>query len=159
MGILYQTESFLTACTSLVAVWCMSQTSSDRNNSRRVRTHEKNLGETVPRLGAIIQTIFCAQSGAGVRLNFWKYSLRVGTLGLFHPYVKTFVAPFLPTQLTAPGSPRMPFIRFSLSSMQSSIGVMASTFNFMNKINDEKKFICLAINFLLTCISKQRLST
>ena len=71
MGILYQTESFLTACISL-AVWCMSQTSRDRNNSRRVRTREKNLGETVRRLGKKIQRIFCAQSGAGIRLNFWK---------------------------------------------------------------------------------------
>ena len=43
-----------------------------RDNSRRVRTHEKNSGETVLRLGTIIQSIFCAQSGAGIRLNFWK---------------------------------------------------------------------------------------
>ena len=50
----------------------MSQTSRDRNNSRRVRTHEKNLGETVRRLGSKIQSIFCAQLGAGIRLNFWK---------------------------------------------------------------------------------------
>ena len=27
--------------------------------------------------------------------------------GLFHPYMKTFIPPFLPTRLTAPGSPRM----------------------------------------------------
>ena len=32
--------------------------------------------------------------------------VRVGTQGLFHPYLKTFVLPFLPTRLTAPGSPR-----------------------------------------------------
>ena len=51
----------------------MSQTSRDRDNSRRVRTHEKNPGETVRRLGTIIQSIFCAQSGAGIRLNFWKW--------------------------------------------------------------------------------------
>ena len=43
-----------------------------RENSRRVWTHEKNSGETVRRLGTIIQSIFCAQSGAGIRLNFWK---------------------------------------------------------------------------------------
>ena len=60
MGILYQ------------ILWCMSQTSRDRDNSRRVRTPEKNSGETVRRLGTIIQSIFCAQSGAGIRLNFWK---------------------------------------------------------------------------------------
>ena len=50
----------------------MSQTIRDRNNSRRVWTHENNSGETVRRLGTIIQSIFCAQSGASIRLNFWK---------------------------------------------------------------------------------------
>ena len=34
-------------------------------------------------------------------------SVRVGTQGLFRPYLKTFVPPFFPTRLTAPGSPRM----------------------------------------------------
>ena len=42
-------------------------------NSRRARTHEKNLGETVRRLGPVIQSIFCGQSGAGIRFNFWKW--------------------------------------------------------------------------------------
>ena len=36
----------------------MSQTNSDRDNSRRVQTHEKNSEETVRRLGTIIQSIF-----------------------------------------------------------------------------------------------------
>ena len=31
----------------------------------------------------------------------------LGTQGLFRLYLKTFVAPFLPARLTAPGSPRM----------------------------------------------------
>ena len=48
--------------------YCLDQ----RLVCRRVRTHEKNSGETVRRLGTIIQSIFCAQSGAGIRLNFWK---------------------------------------------------------------------------------------
>ena len=64
MGILNQTESFLTACISLVH----EPDSLDRDNSRRVLTHEKNSGETVRRLGTIIQGIFCAQSGAGRHL-------------------------------------------------------------------------------------------
>ena len=38
----------------------------------RVRTHEKNSGETVRLLGTIVQSIFCTQSGGGIRLNFWK---------------------------------------------------------------------------------------
>ena len=45
-----------------------------QDNSRRVRTHEKNSGETVRRLGTIIQSIFCAQSGACVRLTVRKWS-------------------------------------------------------------------------------------
>ena len=54
----------------------MSQTSRDRVNSYRVvyeltkRTHEKH----VRRLGTIIQSIFCAQSGASIHLTFWKWS-------------------------------------------------------------------------------------
>ena len=39
---------------------------------------------------------------------FGNSSVRVGTQGLFRPYLKTFVPPFLPTRLTCPGSPRMP---------------------------------------------------
>ena len=50
----------------------MSQTIRHRINSRRVQTHENNSGETVRRLGTVRQSIFCAQSGAGIRLNFWK---------------------------------------------------------------------------------------
>ena len=33
--------------------------------------------------------------------------MRVGTQGLFCPFLKTLVGPFLPTRLTVPGSPRM----------------------------------------------------
>ena len=44
-----------------------------RDNSRRVRTHEKNSGDAVHRLGTIIQSIFCAQSGAGIVLTVWKW--------------------------------------------------------------------------------------
>ena len=40
-----------------------------RDSSRRVRTHEKKSGETVRRLGTIIQLIFCAQSGACIRYS------------------------------------------------------------------------------------------
>ena len=43
-------------------------------NSPRVRNLEKNSGETVCRLGTIIQSIFCAQSGASIRLTVWKWS-------------------------------------------------------------------------------------
>ena len=38
---------------------------------------------------------------------FGNSLVRLGTQGVFRPYLKTFVAPFLPTRLTAPRSPRM----------------------------------------------------
>ena len=88
-------------------LWCMSQKSRDRVNSRRVRTHEENSGETVRRLGTIIQNIFCAQSGASIRLTSWKWSGESRYSGAFPPVLKMFVAPFLQARLTAPGSPRM----------------------------------------------------
>ena len=68
----------------------MSQTSRDRDNSRRVRTHEKNSGETVRRLGTIIQSIFCAQSGASIRLTVWKWSGESRYPGAFPPVLENF---------------------------------------------------------------------
>ena len=38
---------------------------------------------------------------------FGNGPVRVGTQVFFRPHLKTFVAPFLPARLTAPGSPRM----------------------------------------------------
>ena len=70
MGSLYQTESFVTACISLVR----SQTNRDGVNSRRVRNHEKKSGVAVRRLGTILQSIFCVQSRASIRLAVWKWS-------------------------------------------------------------------------------------
>ena len=57
----------------------------------------------------MIIIIFCAQSGASIGLNVckWAGESRFPSRGLFRPWLKTFVAPFLPTQLTAPGSPGM----------------------------------------------------
>ena len=78
-----------------------------RDNSRHVQTHEKNSGETVRRLGTIIQSIFVPNQEAASAWIFGNSSVKVGTQGLFRPYLKTFVLPFLPTRLTAPGSPRM----------------------------------------------------
>ena len=85
----------------------MNQTSRDRDNSRRVRTHEKNSGETVRRLGTIIQSIFVPNQEPASAWIFGNSSVRVGTQRLFRPYLKTFVPPFLPARLTAPGSPKM----------------------------------------------------
>ena len=74
----------------------MSQTSRDRDNSRRVRTHEKNSGETVRRLGTIIQSIFCAQSGASIRLTVWKWSSESQYPGAFPPVLENFRRAFSP---------------------------------------------------------------
>ena len=46
----------------------MSQTSRDRVNARRVRTHEKNSGDAVRRLGTIIEY----RSDDGIKMKFVK---------------------------------------------------------------------------------------
>ena len=74
----------------------MSQKSRDWVNSRRVRTHEENSGETVRRLGTIIQNIFCAQSGASIRLTSWKWSGESRYQGAFPPVLKMFRRAFSP---------------------------------------------------------------
>jgi len=92
---LYQTESFLTACISLVYD-PMSQTSGNRVNSRRVRIHEENSGDAVRRLGTIIQSIFCAQSGANIRLTVWKWSSESRYPVAFPPVLENFRRAFSP---------------------------------------------------------------
>ena len=59
-----------------------------RNNSRRVRAHEKNSGDAVRRLGTIIQSIFCAQSGASIRLTVWRWSGESRYPGDFPPVLE-----------------------------------------------------------------------
>ena len=83
-------------------LWCMSQTSRDRNNSRRVRTHEKNSGETVRRLGTIIQSIFCAQSGASIRLTIWKWSGESRYPGALPPVLENFRCALSPSPTDCP---------------------------------------------------------
>ena len=48
--------------------------------------------------------------------------MRVSTQGLFRLCLKTFVAPFLPARLTAPGSPRMILLRPCDEELLSMIG-------------------------------------
>ena len=54
--------------------------------------------------------------------------MRVGTQGLFRLCLKTFVAPFLPARLTAPGSPRMNERGFALflQNLKSVLNLLAS---------------------------------
>ena len=87
-----QTERFLTACISLLhepdKPWS--------SQSRLVRTHEKNSGDAVRRLDTIIQSIFCAQSGASNRLTVWKWSGESRYPGAFPPVLENFCRAFSP---------------------------------------------------------------
>ena len=70
--------------------------------------NDEAMGETVRRLGTIIQKHFLCPIRSQNPLEFFRNSsVTVGTEGLFRPYLKIFATPFLPTRLTAPGSPRM----------------------------------------------------
>ena len=71
-------------------LWCMRQTSHDQVNSCRVQTHEKNSGDAVHQLGTIIQSIFCAQSGASIRLTVWKWSDESPYPGTFPHMLENF---------------------------------------------------------------------
>ena len=66
------------------------------SSSRRVRTHEKNSGETVRRLGTMIQSIFCAQSGASIHLTVWKRSGESRYPGVLPPALENFRRAFSP---------------------------------------------------------------
>ena len=59
-------------------------------NSRRVRTHKKNSGDAIRRLGTIIQSIFCAQSGASIRFTVWKWSCESRYPGALPPVLENF---------------------------------------------------------------------
>ena len=56
-----------------------------RDNSRRVRTHEKNSKETVRRLGTIIQSIFVPNQEPAFAWPFGNGPVKVGTQGLSRP--------------------------------------------------------------------------
>ena len=56
------------------------------------RTHEKN----VRRLGTIIQSIFCAQSGASIHLTVWKWSGESRYPGALPPVLENFRRAFSP---------------------------------------------------------------
>ena len=88
-------------------LWCMSQTSCDRVNSGHVQTHEKNSGDAVRRLGTIIQSIFCAQSGASICLTVWKWSGESWYPGAFPPVLENFRRAFSP----GPTDPPPPGLR------------------------------------------------
>ena len=80
----------------------MSQTSRNRVDSRRVRIHEKNSGDAVRRLGTIIQSIFCAQSGASIHLTVWKWSGESRYPGALPPVLENFHRAFSPGPTDCP---------------------------------------------------------
>jgi len=64
-------------------------------------------------------------------LLFGNGPVRVGTQGLFRPCLKTFIPPFLPTRLTAPGSRRMGWSKplkciFAIFLMEQSCAMLIS---------------------------------
>ena len=87
-----------------------------RDNSRFVRTHEKNSGDAVRRLGTIIQSIFCAQSGASIRLTVWKWYP-----GTFPPVLENFCRASSPARLTAPGSSTIDIILSQITCKEARI--------------------------------------
>ena len=62
------------------------------------RTHEKN----VRRLGTIIQSIFCAQSGASIHLTVWKWSGESRCPWAFRPVLENFRRAFSPGPTDCP---------------------------------------------------------
>ena len=61
-----------------------------------VTNARKELRRCVRRLGTIIQSIFCAQSGAGIPLNFWKWSGESRYPGALSPVLENFRPAFSP---------------------------------------------------------------
>ena len=118
-------------------LWCMSQTGRDGVNSRHVGTHKKNSGETVRRLGTIIQSIFCAQSGASIRLTVWKCSGESRYPGALPPLLENFRRAFSPRPTACPqvsedGAIRLkknchPFQRLGLSVLKKLLSVRTAT--------------------------------
>ena len=64
---------------------------------------------------AQIQSIFCSQSGADICLNFWKQLSESRYPGALSPVLENVCPTFSPdpTELTAPGSPRMLAVKLS----------------------------------------------
>ena len=127
-----------------------------------VRSHEKNSGETVRRLGTIMQSIFVPNQAPASAWIFGNSSVRVGTQGLFCPYLKTFVPPFLPTRLTAPGSPRMrkgPIIGILGRVVQSRVKItmVRAKFEFRyESLKSKFSFILFPCNLMIGFSKKNR---
>ena len=78
-----------------------------RDNSSRVRTHEKSQAMLFAGCAQKYKAFFVPNQEPAFAWLFGNGPVRVGTQGIFRPFLKTFVGPFLSTRLTTPGSPRM----------------------------------------------------
>ena len=77
-------------------LWCMSQTSRDRDNSVRVRTHKKISGDVLSDWAQRYKAFFVPNREPASAWIFGNGPVRVGAQGLFHPHLKTFVPPYCP---------------------------------------------------------------
>ena len=87
---------------------------------------------------------------------FENTSVRVGTQGLFRPYLKTFVPPFLPSRLTAPESPRVVYrqVPFFFSRKRIWVtGIVLFLFCPVTNIAPRRTFLYQMI-FLVTFVVK-----
>ena len=104
-----------------------------QDNSHRVRTHEKNSGDAVRRLGTIIQNIFVPNQEPAFAWLFGNGLVTVHTQGLFRLGLRIFVAPFLSTRLTAPGSPRISRLEQSWAYLRFFKGLASELFFILSR--------------------------
>ena len=95
-----------------------------RDNSRRVRNHEKNSGETVCRLVTVIQSIFCAQSGASIRLTVWKWSCESRYPWALPPVLENFRRAFSPGPTDCPWVSEDKLKQTPLEVSQSAVSLL-----------------------------------
>ena len=81
--------------------------------SRRVRTDEKK-SDAVRRLGTIIESIICAQSGASIRLTIWKWSGGNRYPGALPPLLEKFRRAFFHDPTGCPWVNEHGFLRVSI---------------------------------------------
>ena len=117
-----------------------------RDNSRRVRTHEKNAGDAVRRLGTIIQSIICAQSGASIRLTVWKWTSESPYPGALPPMLVTFPRAFSPGPTDCPWvSEDVPIMDFKIKRLGRQRHRKK-----INRFNKQWHQLCTCITFFFS---------
>ena len=108
-----------------------------QDNSHRVRTDEKNSGDSVRLLGTITQTIFVPNQEPAFAWPFGIGMVRVGTKGLFRPCLNTFFERFLPTRLTAPSFPRISRQEQSCAYLRFFRGLASALFFILSRESEK----------------------